>query len=77
LVVAPSRELAAQIHREFQRLCKGRKWSVHLLTPANANANSLGSKEKLGIFAIISVSSTVAHVFSPSLAFPQLSLMQP
>ncbi len=42
VVLSPTRELAAQIHREAERLCVGRKFRIHHLTKANAQANNFG-----------------------------------
>jgi ATP-dependent RNA helicase DDX52/ROK1 len=42
LVVAPTRELAHQIHNECLKLAQGRKWRIVLFN--KANANSLANK---------------------------------
>jgi ATP-dependent RNA helicase DDX52/ROK1 len=37
LVLAPTRELAHQIHNEFLKLAQGRKWRIVLLSKATAS----------------------------------------
>lgn len=43
VVVAPTRELAAQIHREAERLGAGRKWRLVHLTKATAQGSNLAA----------------------------------
>jgi ATP-dependent RNA helicase DDX52/ROK1 len=38
LVIAPTRELAHQIHNECLKLALGRKWKIVLFSKATANA---------------------------------------
>ena len=48
LVLAPTRELAAQIHREVLRLCNGRKFRVCMLKKSSA-ATALAQHDKAAL----------------------------
>lgn len=48
LVLAPTRELAAQIQREVVRLSAGRKFKISLLQKSSA-ASALASQDKTGL----------------------------
>jgi ATP-dependent RNA helicase DDX52/ROK1 len=49
LIIAPTRELAHQIHNECLRLALGRKWKIILFSKATANALSdKGVRDKVG-----------------------------
>ena len=44
MVVSPTRELAQQTYQEFVRLSTGSGFRIHVLTKANANANTFGTQ---------------------------------
>lgn len=49
IVLAPTRELAHQIHNECLKLAQGRKWRVVLFSKATANAlNDKNVRDKVG-----------------------------
>ncbi len=49
VILSPTKELAAQIHSDFKRLCKGTKLKAALLKKANAIAVSSTSNHKYDI----------------------------
>lgn len=56
IVVAPTRELAHQIHNECLKLAEGRKWRIILFS--KATASTLADKavrDKVGTSAIVSL----------------------
>ena len=51
LVIAPTRELAHQIHNECLKLAQGRRWRIILLSKATANTLSdKAVRDKVGEF---------------------------
>ena len=50
LIVAPTRELAHQIHNEFLKLAQGRKWRIVLFSKATANTLAdKAARDKIGM----------------------------
>ena len=59
IVLAPSRELAHQIHNECLKLAQGRKWRVVLFSKATANAlNDKNVRDKVGKWQYLRVHQT-------------------
>lgn len=51
LILAPTRELAHQIHNECLKLSQGRKWKIVLFSKATANGlNDKNVRDKVGEF---------------------------
>lgn len=49
VILAPTKELAHQIHNECLKLCQGRKWRIVLFSKATANTLSdIHAREKVG-----------------------------
>lgn len=54
VILAPTRELAHQIHNECLKLAQGRKWKVILFNKATANTLSdKAVRDKAGVYGCI------------------------
>eukprot|EP00501_MAST-03F_sp_TOSAG23-6_P001557 GSMAST32.ASY1.ANO1.1621.1 assembled CDS len=71
LVLAPTRELAAQIVREFERLSKGKKFRIQLLT--KSTAVSIASSSNIDI--IVSAGETPGAWVSKPLSLSSIEML--
>lgn len=60
LILAPTRELAHQIHNECLKLAQGRKWKIVLFSKATANSlNDKNVRDKVGMYLTTRMTLTV------------------
>jgi ATP-dependent RNA helicase DDX52/ROK1 len=62
LVLAPTRELAQQIYREFVRLSSGSGFKVHVLTKANASSNTFGPQSSMKFDILVATPNRLIHM---------------
>lgn len=75
LILAPTRELAQQIHNECLKLAQGRKWKILLLSKATANTLSdQSARDKVGQLFYSSLSSA-SHTTSDIIVSTPLRLV--
>jgi ATP-dependent RNA helicase DDX52/ROK1 len=62
IVLAPTRELAHQIHNEFLKLAEGRKWRIVLFSKATANTISdKNAQDKVGMCNSVQMISPISN----------------